>query len=198
MRDFSLNTSVKAFYVQVSEPQLDTLESDFERLRIALKDEWSIQEVTCSVNILKGLQEKLRRGNWGITVLLYFKEKLAPEIVEIHSGYSEIPAFGLAIDLGSTSIAATLCDLNSGKIIGNMGIMNPQIRYGEDVMSRVSYCMMEEKGLATLNKSVVEGINELIRKITEKHEVKLDRVFEIVFVANPIMHHLLLGIDPKN
>ncbi len=197
LRDFSLNTSVKAFYVQVSEPQLDSLESDFERLKISLKDDWNIQGVTCSVRILKDLQEKLRRGNWGITVLLYYKENTVPEIVDIHSGYSEIPAFGVAIDLGSTSIAATLCDLNSGKIVGSMGIMNPQIRYGEDVMSRVSYCMMEEKGLATLNNSVIQGINELTRKIAEKHEIKLDSVFEIVFVANPIMHHLLLGIDPK-
>ena len=197
LRDFSLNTSVKAFYVQVSEPQLDSLESDFERLKISLKDDWNIQGVTCSVRILKDLQEKLRRGNWGITVLLYYKENTVPEIVDIHSGYSEIPAFGVAIDLGSTSIAATLCDLNSGKIVGSMGIMNPQIRYGEDVMSRVSYCMMEEKGLATLNNSVIQGINELTRKIAEKHGIKLDSVFEIVFVANPIMHHLLLGIDPK-
>ena len=197
LRDFSLNSSVKAFYVQVSEPQLDSLESDFERLKISLKDDWNIQGVTCSVRVLKDLQEKLRRGNWGITVLLYYKENTVPEIVDIHSGYSEIPAFGVAIDLGSTSIAATLCDLNSGKIVGSMGIMNPQIRYGEDVMSRVSYCMMEEKGLATLNNSVIQGINELTRKIAEKHGIKLDSVFEIVFVANPIMHHLLLGIDPK-
>ncbi len=197
LRDFSLNTSVKAFYVQVSEPQLDSLESDFERLKISLKEDWNIQGVTCSVRILKDLQEKLRRGNWGITVLLYYKENTVPEIVDIHSGYIEIPAFGIAIDLGSTSIAATLCDLNSGKIVGNMGIMNPQIRYGEDVMSRVSYCMMEEKGLATLNSSVIQGINELSRKIAEKHRIKLDSIFEIVFVANPIMHHLLLGIDPK-
>ena len=197
LRDFSLNTSVKAFYVQVPEPQLDSLESDFERLKISLKDDWNIKEVTCSVRVLKELQEKLRRGNWEITVLLYYKENTVPEIVDIHSGYSDVPAFGLAIDLGSTSIAATLCDLNSGKIIGSMGIMNPQIRYGEDVMSRVSYCMMEEKGLATLNNSVIEGINELTRKITEKHGIKLDSVFEIVFVANPIMHHLLLGMDPK-
>ena len=197
LRDFSLNTSVKAFYVQVSEPQLDSLESDFERLKISLKDDWNIQGVTCSVRVLKDLQEKLRRGNWGITVLLYYKENTVPEIVDIHSGYSEIPAFGVAIDLGSTSIAATLCDLNSGKLVGSMGIMNPQIRYAEDVMSRVSYCMMEEKGLATLNNSVIQGINELTRKIAEKHGIKLDSVFEIVFVANPIMHHLLLGIDPK-
>ncbi len=197
LRDFSLNTSVKAFYVQVAEPQLDSIESDFERLKISLKVDWNIQGVTCSVRVLKDLQEKLRRGNWGVTVLLYYKEATVPEIVDIHSGYSEIPAFGVAIDLGSTSIAATLCDLNSGKIVGSMGIMNPQIRFGEDVMSRVSYCMMEEKGLATLNNSVIQGINELTRKIAEKHGIKLDSVFEIVFVANPIMHHLLLGIDPK-
>ena len=197
LRDFSLNTSVKAFYIQVSEPQLESLESDFERLKISLKDDWNIQEVTCSVRVLIDLQEKLRRGNWGITVLLYYKENTVPEIVDIHSGYSEIPAFGLAIDLGSTSIAATLCDLNSGKIVGSMGTMNPQIRYGEDVMSRVSYCMMEEKGLATLNNSVIQSINELTRKIAEKNGIKLDSVFEIVFVANPIMHHLLLGINPK-
>ncbi len=197
LRDFSLNASVKTFYVEVSEPRLDSLESDFERLRNSLRNNWNIQEVKCSINILKGLQEKLRKGNWEVTVLLYYKEHSTPEIIDVYSGYSEIPAFGLAIDLGSTSIAATLCDLNSGKIVGSMGIMNPQIRYGEDVMSRVSYCMMEEKGLATLNRSVIDGLNELIKKITKKYEIKSDRVFETVFVANPIMHHLLLGIDPK-
>ncbi|MDC3076334.1 ASKHA domain-containing protein, partial [Paracoccaceae bacterium] len=196
LRDFSLNTSVKAFYVEVSEPRLDSLESDFDRLRTSLRNDWNIQEVTCSLHVLKGLQEKLRKSNWEVTILLYYKESSAPEIIDIHSGYSEIPGFGLAIDLGSTSIAATLCDLNSGKIIGSMGIMNPQIRYGEDVMSRVSYCMMEKKGLTTLNKAVINGLNELIVKITEKHQVKSDSVFETVFVANPIMHHLLLGIDP--
>ena len=121
-----------------------------------MKDDWNIQGVTCNVRILKDLQEKLRRGNWEITVLLYYKENTVPEIVDIHSGYSEMPAFGVAIDLGSTSIAATLCDLNSGKIIDSMGIMNPQIRYGEDVMSRVSYCMIEKKGLALLNSSVIQ------------------------------------------
>ena len=197
LRDFSLNTSVKVFYVEVLEPQLDSLESDFDRLCNSLKNDWNIKEVTCSIHVLKGLQEKLRKGNWEITVLLYYKETAAPEIIDIQAGYSEIQTFGLAIDLGSTSIAATLCDLSSGKIIGSMGIMNPQIRYGEDVMSRVSYCMMEEKGLATLNNSVINGLNGLINKITEKYEVNLDRVFETVFVANPIMHHLLLGIDPK-
>ena len=197
LRDFSLNTSVKAFYIEVSEPQLDSLESDFDRLRASLKKDWNVEEVTCSINVLKDLQEKLRKGNWKVTILLYYMGNSAPEIVDIHSGYSEIPAFGLAIDLGSTSIAATLCDLNSGKIIGSMGIMNPQIRFGEDVMSRVSYCMMEEKGLATLNRVVIEGLNELIVKITERHQIRLDRVFETVFVANPIMHHLLLGINPK-
>ena len=124
LRDFSLNTSVKAFYIEVSEPQLDSLESDFARLRNSLKKDWNVEEVTCSINILKDLQEKLRKGNWKVTVLLYYKGNSAPEIIDIHSGYSEIPAFGLAIDLGSTSIAATLCDLNSGKIIGSMGIMN--------------------------------------------------------------------------
>ena len=110
LRDFSLNTSVKVFYVEVLEPQLDSLESDFDRLCNSLKNDWSIKEVTCSIHVLKGLQEKLRKGSWEITVLLYYKETAAPEIIDIQAGYSEIQAFGLAIDLGSTSIAATLCD----------------------------------------------------------------------------------------
>ena len=87
LRDFSLKSSVKTFYVEVSEPQLDSIESDFARLRNSLKDDWDIQEVTCSINVLKDLQEKLRKGNWEVTVLLYFKENSAPEIIDIHSGY---------------------------------------------------------------------------------------------------------------
>ena len=77
LRDFSLKSSVKTFYIEVSEPQLDSLESDFARLRNSLKDDWNVQEVTCSINILKDLQEKLRKGNWEVTDFTLFQRKLS-------------------------------------------------------------------------------------------------------------------------
>ena len=197
LRDFSLKTTTKVCYIEVAEPQLDSLQSDFERVSLALAREWKIKNVHCSIHILKKLQSELRKKNWSVTCVVYFSPTSQPEILEIKAGYIELPTYGLAIDLGSTSIAASLCDLNNGQVIDAKGTMNPQIRYGEDVMSRVSYTMLQKDGLKNLHSSIIKGINDLIKTITTENKIKKDMIFEIVFVSNPIMHHLLLGIDPK-
>ena len=197
LRDFSLKPAIKVCYIEVSEPHLDSLESDFERVSSALKSEWKIKNVQCSINILKKLQSELRKKDWSVTCIIYFSPTRQPEILEIKAGYLDLPAYGLAIDLGSTSIAASLCNLSTGEVIDAKGTMNPQIRYGEDVMSRVSFTMLQKEGLKNLHSSVIKGLNDLIKSIVSENKIKKDEIFEIVFVANPIMHHLLLGIDPK-
>ena len=105
-------------------------------------------------------------------------------------------AFGAAIDIGSTTIAGHLCDLASGEIVASAGRMNPQIRFGEDLMSRVSYVMMNPGGERQLTAVVREALNELIRELCRDGEVDPDVVLEIVLVGNPIMHHIVAGIDP--
>ncbi|MEL6523836.1 MAG: ASKHA domain-containing protein, partial [Pseudomonadota bacterium] len=103
---------------------------------------------------------------------------------------------GFAVDLGSTTIAAHLCSLADGEVLASGGIMNPQIRFGEDLMSRVSHAMMNENGAEEMTAAVREAMDTLFRDLIGQADVAQDRVVEMVCVCNPVMHHLLLGIDP--
>jgi len=102
----------------------------------------------------------------------------------------------MAIDVGSTTIAAHLCDLGSGDVVASSGIMNPQIRFGEDLMSRVSYVMMHPDGEHELTRAVRDAINQLAQEVCTAAGIETRDVLELTFVGNPIMHHLLLGISP--
>ena len=103
---------------------------------------------------------------------------------------------GVAIDVGSTTIAGHICDLGTGEVLASAGRMNPQIRFGEDLMSRVSYVMMNPGGERQLTEAVRTTLAELIAELAADADVALDNVMEVVLVGNPIMHHLMLGIDP--
>jgi uncharacterized 2Fe-2S/4Fe-4S cluster protein (DUF4445 family) len=116
--------------------------------------------------------------------------------LKIWPGLYEGSIYGLAIDLGSTTIAAHLCDLQTGEVVGSSGIMNPQIRFGEDLMSRVSYSMMNENGAEEMTVVVRQGLNSLFKEIGDEANISTDLIVDAVFVCNPVMHHLLLGIDP--
>ena len=196
-RVIQMDPGTKLYFVQVQEPNMHEPKGDLERLSRALKDQWDIEGVTCDLRNLVQLQTVLRKGNWQITVALY-KDHIsqAPKIVSTWPGLHEAGIYGLAIDLGSTTIAAHLTDLKSGAIIASSGIMNPQIRFGEDLMSRVSYSMMNPGGDQEMTKSVREAINVLIGDIAKEADISNDLILEVVFVCNPVMHHLLLGIDP--
>ncbi len=103
---------------------------------------------------------------------------------------------GAAIDIGSTTIAGHLCDLATGEVLASAGRMNPQIRFGEDLMSRVSYVMMNPGGDRNLTVAVREALQELVAQLCDEAGVAHDLVLEIVLVGNPIMHHVVAGIDP--
>ena len=117
-------------------------------------------------------------------------------VIEIWPGLHEGGLYGLAIDLGSTTIAAHLTDLDTGEVKASSGIMNPQIRFGEDLMSRVSYAMMNPGGDKEMTRAVREAIDALATGIAEEAGIDPILIVETVFVCNPVMHHLLLGIDP--
>ena len=105
-------------------------------------------------------------------------------------------ALGVAVDVGSTTLAGHLFDLATGTALATAGTMNPQIRFGEDLMSRVSYVMMNPGGEVELTRAVRESLDELIGQLCEEGGTTRDEVLELVLVGNPIMHHLLLGLDP--
>jgi uncharacterized 2Fe-2S/4Fe-4S cluster protein (DUF4445 family) len=114
----------------------------------------------------------------------------------VFPGLREAPLLGLAVDLGSTTIAAHLCDLSTGAVLASGGAMNPQIRFGEDLMSRVSYAMMNEGGAAEMTAAVRGALAALAAQLTAEAGVPADDVVEAVVVCNPVMHHLMLGVDP--
>ena len=191
VHDIEMNPMVHLHYVEVQEPDMHDPASDLRRLKEALEFEWRLASLDCDPDILHGLQDTLREGDWNVTVAIYDES----EIIGVWAGYKD-RVFGLAVDVGSTTVAAHLCDLSSGEVVASSGVMNPQIRFGEDLMSRVSYVMMNPGGEKEMTAAVRAAINALARAVAEDAAVAVTDILEVTFVGNPIMHHLLLGMNP--
>jgi len=190
-RKIEMDPAIRLHYVTVQEPDMHNPTGDFERLCMALEQQWGLTGLECDLRTLQSLQKALRKGEWSVTVAVHRELR----ITAIWSGFHSA-AYGLAVDVGSTTIAMHLCDLSTGNVLATSGMMNPQIRFGEDLMSRVSYVMMNPGGEEVLTKIVRDGINKLIKNVTTSAGIDPMDVLNAVFVGNPIMHHLLLGIDP--
>ncbi len=182
---------VRLYYVEVGEPDMHEPSSDLRRLQQALREQWGLADATADLATLAGLQKALRAGQWKVTVAL----RKGRDIVSVMPGFAE-RAFGVAIDVGSTTIAAHLTDLMSGEVVAACGAMNPQIRFGEDLMSRVSYVMMNPGGDKELTRAVREAMDALIGEAAREAAVARGEILEVTLVGNPIMHHLVLGLDP--
>ncbi|NSY38861.1 ASKHA domain-containing protein [Leisingera sp. ANG59] len=196
-RDITMNPSTRLYYVEVEEPDMHKPTGDMERLIEALDAQWNLKGVKTDLHILNVLQPALRKGGWKVTVAVHLGDaNHPPKIMHIWPGFYEGSIYGLAVDLGSTTIAAHLCDLQTGEVVASSGIMNPQIRFGEDLMSRVSYSMMNKGGDQEMTRAVREGMNALFTQIAAEAEIDKALIVDAVFVCNPVMHHLFLGIDP--
>ncbi|CUH53751.1 ASKHA domain-containing protein [Shimia marina] len=197
VRDITLNSTVQLAYVEVEEPDMHKPSGDLERLITALKASTGFAEIEIDTHLLRPLQPILRKGGWKVTAALHQDHKAqTPRIIALWPGYFEGPLYGLAVDLGSTTIAGHLCNLATGEVVASSGLMNPQIRFGEDLMSRVSYAMMNKGGDLEMTEAVREGLNQLVIDIAKDAEVDPAHILDAVFVMNPVMHHLFLGIDP--
>ena len=196
-RAITMDPATRLYLVEVEQPDMHVPTGDLERLQRALKAQWGIEDVTADLSLLARLQGALRKGIWQVTVAIYKDHTDAPaRITEIWPGLFEQGLFGLAIDLGSTTIAAHLTDLATGQVVASSGMMNPQIRFGEDLMSRVSYSMMNPGGDAEMTAAVRTALNDLTSEIAVEAKIDAAQIVEAVFVCNPVMHHLLLGLDP--
>jgi len=191
VHDLSVNPLVRLHVVEVSEPNMHEPVSDLRRLIEELEFEWGLTDVECDPHVLKNLQPAMRKGNWQVTVAVY-RDK---EIIAVWPGFHQ-SALGLAVDIGSTTIAAHLVDLASGEAIASAGRMNPQIRFGEDLMSRVSYVMMHPGSEEQMCVAVREAVADLIVEVCAEANQSPDHILDCTFVGNPIMHHLFLGLSP--
>ncbi|KPQ14133.1 MAG: putative metal-binding protein [Rhodobacteraceae bacterium HLUCCO18] len=196
-RPITMDPATRIVLVEVQEPDMHEPSGDLERLKAALAEQWDITDVAAPLHVLQTLQPALRKGKWQVSVALHRPANSARhDILGVWPGLHEGGLYGLAIDLGSTTIAAHLCDLTNGAVLASAGVMNPQIRFGEDLMSRVSYAMMNPGGDREMTQAVRAAIGDLATGLAGEAGIDPDLVFELVIVCNPVMHHLLLGIDP--
>ncbi len=189
--DITIDPVVHAYFVDVAEPDMHAAMGDQERLLQALDEQWQMSNLSTELCASQDLQAALKAGKRQVTVAVRHGER----VIAVWPGLKE-KLLGMAVDVGSTTIAAHLCDLTSGEVLASAGVMNPQIRYGEDLMSRVSYIMMNAGGEKDLISSVRKAINELVLDVAAAAEVETTDIVEMTVVGNPIMQHLVLGLNP--
>lgn len=193
-RAIEVDAVTRLCFITVREPDMHEPSGDLRRIAEALQEQWPDRvagDISADLHVLQSLQPVLRKGKWEVTVAL----RDGHRIVGIWPGLKD-RIVGAAIDIGSTTMSAHLCDMNSGEVLASSGAMNPQIRFGEDLMSRVSYGFMNEGGAAEMTASVREGLQQLLSGAAEQADITTDDIIELVLVGNPVMHHLVLGIDP--
>lgn len=191
-RTFKLDPALKNYYVEMPRATLEDHRSDLNRLQDALKEQFGLENVSIDYFVLRELPNVIREKDWKVTVTVLYDR----EIVDIRPGFVQ-KWYGIGIDVGTTTVAAYLCDLETGEMMVKDGMMNPQVRYGEDVLSRITYAMMNDDGRDKLHDAIIEGINTLASRMTEKVGLKPEDVMEITLVFNTAMHHCFLNLEPK-
>ncbi len=216
------NPAVKVYYVEVDKPTFEEPTGDFERICRALEREYGLKDLTVDIFALRQLPTALRDGNWSVTVSVWNDR----EAIRFRPGKAE-KAYGLAIDVGTTTVAGYFCDLTNMEVIDTVSMMNPQCKYGEDVMARITFHMTTPDGLQRMSDDIIEGLNDLIdkaiagtyppkkKKKKKKGEkgpaeyveapeegktyLRLERedVEDITIGFNTAMHHILLNLNPE-
>jgi uncharacterized 2Fe-2S/4Fe-4S cluster protein (DUF4445 family) len=191
VRAIELDPILRLHHVEVEQPSLGTQSSDLARLLEALEREWGLTGLDADPQVVRALQAALRTGKWAVTVAVHD----GSTITAVWPGFRDV-ALGIAFDVGSTTVAGHLCDLATGEVLASAGAMNPQIRFGEDLMSRVSYVMLHPGSVDTLTRVVRGCLNGLVAELTAEAGFEPADVLEVTLVGNPVMHHLALGVDP--
>jgi uncharacterized 2Fe-2S/4Fe-4S cluster protein (DUF4445 family) len=218
------NPAVKEYYVEVIEPTFEHPTGDFERLQDELNRQFGIKDLTIDYWALMKMPARLRdKRRWAMTVSIWMDK----EIIRVLPGKQEGANYGLAVDIGTTTVAAYFCNLKTMEVIETVSMMNPQCKYGEDVMSRITYHMMNEDGLERMSNDMIEGLNTLVKQAVEsthppkkKKKVKEGEqvietweevpeegktylrlepkdIVDMTIVCNTAMHHILLKLDPE-
>jgi uncharacterized 2Fe-2S/4Fe-4S cluster protein (DUF4445 family) len=191
LRKIELNPAVRVHTAKLEKPTLADPLGDYERLTAGLKSQHGLIGLRAGRDVLARLPRALRDGNWEVSVAVWMNR----EILRVVPGGS-MKCFGLAVDIGTTTVAGYLCNLATGEVAATHSFMNPQVAYGEDVMSRVTYIMTHENGLEELHREIIGAMNEIVSHVCEKAEICPDDILELCVVGNTVMHHLFLNITP--
>jgi uncharacterized 2Fe-2S/4Fe-4S cluster protein (DUF4445 family) len=203
-RAIEIKPSIRKYYVSMTPPNLERPFADWERLAKGLETSMGLVrrgeenlprwfDLNIDYQCLRTLSSTLREAKWNVTVSVW-QDK---EVIEVQPGYVE-ESYGAAVDIGSTTVALYLCNLRTGEILAAESEMNPQIVYGEDVMSRIQYSIEHKDGLEKLHKAVIATLNKLLKQAAQTAQIKTEEILEMVLVGNSTMHHLLLNLHPKD
>ena len=190
-RNIRIDPVVRPMYVEVPPPDLARPAAHLRRLKESLREAFGVRVTEADSHVLAKLHSTLEASGYRATAFVRDRRRLA----DIRPGFRD-KAYGLAVDVGSTTLAVHLCDLLSGEVLASLGRMNPQIRFGEDLMSRVSFAMMNEYGAAEMTEAVRGALDGLAREAAAEAGIDPADVLEVAIAGNPVMHHLLLGLDP--
>jgi uncharacterized 2Fe-2S/4Fe-4S cluster protein (DUF4445 family) len=217
------NPAVKLYYVEVVKPTFEEPTADFERICHKLEEQYGLKNLSADIFCLRQIPGALRKGNWKVTVSVWNDK----EVIRVRPGKHE-NSYGIAIDVGTTTVAAYFCNLMTMEVLDTVSMMNPQCKYGEDVMSRITYHMMNKDGLDRMSADIIEGLNKLIDEAIQgtyppKKKVKKKKgeegpnqyveapeegktylrllredIEDITIGFNTAMHHILLQLDPEH
>jgi uncharacterized 2Fe-2S/4Fe-4S cluster protein (DUF4445 family) len=190
-RVIEVDPVLRQVFVEVEPHRLGERKGDWERLQDALRDEWGFDGLNIDLPALRQLGPALREGKQCVTVIVWNDA----EVIDVQPGYHE-GLYGLAVDVGSTTVAAHLCDLHTGAVLASDAMMNPQVTFGEDLMSRVSYAMLHDDGLQKMHDAIIKGLNRLAGLVAHAAGLRARDIHEMVIAGNTVMHHILLGLDP--
>ncbi len=191
-RPMTVNPAVKKYYVELVKATLEDTLGDLERLSNELEKRYNLSNLTIDYQVLMELQNAVREGDWKVTASVWQNK----EIIKVEPGRIE-KTYGLAVDVGTSTVAGYLCDLTNGKVITTGSMMNPQVVYGEDVMSRISFTMTNPNGLEILNGAILDGINGIAEEVASAASIKRQDIVDMTIVGNTCMHHIYLNADPK-
>ncbi|MCP4667655.1 MAG: FAD-dependent oxidoreductase, partial [Deltaproteobacteria bacterium] len=191
-RPIAVNAAVKKYYVELEKATLEDTLGDWERLCNELAGKYNLGDLTIDYQVLMELQNAVREGDWKVTAAIWHDR----EVIKVEPGRVE-KTYGLAVDVGTSTVAGYLCDLRDGTVITTGSMMNPQVVYGEDVMSRISFTMTNPKGLEILNSAIIDGLNGIAEEAAAAAGIKRQDIVDMSIVGNTCMHHIYLNADPK-
>ncbi|MFX1391514.1 MAG: ASKHA domain-containing protein [Promethearchaeota archaeon] len=194
----NLKPAIQKIYVEVKKPSLNHQKADFERIEeeisYKIKKNKNFKRIIPEFNILNKIPSLLRENNHQITMIIYN----STNIIDWEPGNTTDDNYGIAFDIGTTTVVGYLINLNNGKIYAVDSKLNSQTAYGEDLITRLTYIKNDKQNLEKLNTLIIDDLNEIIKNLCSKANIKASHIYELSIVGNSVMHHIFLGLNPVN
>lgn len=190
--EIEIDPAIRKYYVEMNKATLEDPVGDLERLLKEIERTHKLKKLSIDYEVLATLQDVMREGDWKVTVSVW----QGKEIIRVEPGLND-EKYGIAIDIGTTTVVGYLSNLRSGEVVAVDSMMNPQVSFGEDVMARITYAMTHDDGLEKMNKAIIGGLNKIIKNVTKKAEITPEDILELVVVGNTCMHHIFLKFNPE-